>query len=179
MNLLAFGLVAVIATGNPYPVPSEVLPEQTIVQENCINIEETAPEIDVETLAEEILTAEEPIDISEEEEAEPVSEETESEWVSLGEFKITAYCGGTCCNGQWAGQTSTGVRPTPHRTIAVAPWVIHYGTEVRIEGLDYTYVAEDTGGFVKRNDHQIDLLMDSHAATCNWGVQYLEVWIRR
>lgn len=179
MNLLAFGLAAVIATGNPYPIPSEVLYEQVVVQDSHVDIEETASEIDVETIAEELLTAEEPIDVLETEEESIKEEETESEWVSLGEFKITAYCGETCCNGKWAGQTSTGVRPTPHRTIAVAPWIIPYGTEVRIDGLDYTYVAEDTGGFANHNDHQIDILMKSHSATCNWGVQYLEVWIRR
>lgn len=28
---------------------------------------------------------------------------------SLGTFRLTAYCGGKCCNGKWAGKTSTGV----------------------------------------------------------------------
>ena len=95
----------------------------------------------------------------------------------LGTLKITAYCGGSCCNGGWAGQTSTGVAPREGRTIAVAPWVIPYGSKVKIEGLDETYVAEDTGGFANRNDHQIDLFMTSHSDTGTWGVQHRRVWI--
>ena len=100
------------------------------------------------------------------------------EWISLGEFKITSYCGGTCCNGKWAGQTSTGVSPKEGRTIAVAPWVIPYGSEVKIEGLDRTYIAEDTGGFANRNDHQIDLFISDHDRSNDWGVQYRTVYIR-
>lgn len=95
----------------------------------------------------------------------------------LGTFKITAYCGGSCCNGGWAEQTSTGVAPQEGRTIAVAPWVIPYGSKVKIEGLDETYVAEDTGGFANRNDHQIDLFMEDHSRTGAWGVQHRRVWI--
>lgn len=103
----------------------------------------------------------------------------ESGWVSLGEFKITAYCGGACCNGKWAGTTSSGVTPAEGRTIAVAPWVIPYGTQVKIAGLGSTYVAEDTGGFAYRNDHQIDLFVASHSAANSWGVTYREVWIKK
>ena len=99
-------------------------------------------------------------------------------WTYLGEFKITAYCGGSCCNGEWANQTSTGVSPREGRTIAVAPWVIPYGSEVKIDGLNNVYVAEDTGGFANRNSYQIDLFMDSHANTNSWGVQYRKVYIK-
>ena len=95
----------------------------------------------------------------------------------LGTFKITAYCGGSCCNGGWAEQTSTGVAPREGRTIAVAPWVIPYGSKVKIEGLDETYIAEDTGGFANRNDRQIDLFMEDHSRTGAWGVQHRRVWI--
>lgn len=101
---------------------------------------------------------------------------TENPLEYLGEFKITAYCGGRCCNGKWAGQTSTGVRPSEGTTIAVAPWVIPYGTMVYIEGVG-TRVAQDTGGFANRNDHQIDLYFDHHGSTDSWGVQYRKVWI--
>ena len=96
----------------------------------------------------------------------------------LGEFKITAYCGGSCCNGKWAGQTATGVKPSEGTTIAVAPWVIHNGSEVYIYGIG-TRIAHDTGGFANRNDHQIDLFFDSHRLTEEWGVQYRKVWVRK
>ena len=77
--------------------------------------------------------------------------QADSGWVSLGEFKVTAYCGGACCNGKWAGTTASGAVPSEGRTIAVAPWIIPYGTQVRIEGMDAVYVAEDTGGFANSN----------------------------
>jgi 3D (Asp-Asp-Asp) domain-containing protein len=96
----------------------------------------------------------------------------------LGEFKITAYCDGTCCNGKWAGTTSIGVKPSEGKTIAVAPWIIPYRTEVYIEGVG-TRIAQDTGGFANRNDHQIDLFFYDHEDTKIWGVQYRKVWIKK
>ena len=105
--------------------------------------------------------------------------DSESEWKYLGEFKITSYCGGECCNGKWAGTTSTGVVPKAGRTIAVAPWIIPYGSEVMIEGLDNIYIAEDTGGFANRNDYQIDLFSSSHERAMEWGIQYRKVWIKK
>lgn len=99
------------------------------------------------------------------------------DYILLGEFKITAYCGGSCCNGKWAGRTSTGVTPIEGITIAVAPWIIPYGTDVYIEGVGHR-VAQDTGGFANRNDHQIDLYFSSHGRTSNWGVQYRNIWIK-
>ncbi|MCI8550376.1 MAG: SH3 domain-containing protein [Lachnospiraceae bacterium] len=107
------------------------------------------------------------------------SEEASSGWVSLGEFKITAYCGGACCNGQWAGTTSSGATPTEGRTIAVAPGLIPYGTRVKIGGIDGVYVAEDTGGFANSNSHQIDIYFANHSSATSWGVSYREVWVKR
>lgn len=111
-----------------------------------------------------------------EEPAEETSDEGTDGMVYLGNFKITSYCGGSCCNGKWAGTTSTGVAPSEGRTIAVAPSVIPYGSTVYIDGVGYR-VAEDTGGFANRNSYQIDLYMDSHSTANNWGVQYRDVWI--
>ncbi len=114
---------------------------------------------------------------SDSEEAAPA--QSDSGWVSLGEFKITAYCGGACCNGKWAGTTASGATPSEGRTIAVAPWIIPYGTQVRIDGLDGTYVAEDTGGFANSNPYQIDLFVANHSSAGSWGVRYREVWVKR
>lgn len=103
----------------------------------------------------------------------------ESGWVSLGEFKITAYCGGACCNGKWAGTTASGAVPSEGRTIAVAPWIIPYGTQVKIAGMDGVFVAEDTGGFANKNPYQIDLFVADHGSAGSWGVRYREVWVKR
>ena len=105
--------------------------------------------------------------------------QADSGWVSLGEFKVTAYCGGACCNGKWAGTTASGAVPSEGRTIAVAPWIIPYGTQVRIEGMDAVYVAEDTGGFANSNPYQIDLFVSDHGHATSWGVSYREIWVER
>ncbi len=102
-----------------------------------------------------------------------------SGWVSLGEFKITAYCGGACCNGQWAGTTSSGAAPTEGRTIAVAPGLIPYGTHVKIAGVDGVFVAEDTGGFANSNPRQIDIYYADHGRATSRGVSYREIWVQR
>ena len=100
-------------------------------------------------------------------------------WTSLGEFKITGYCGGACCNGPWGGITSTGKVPAEGRTIAVAPWLIPYGTKVRIEGMNGVFTAEDTGGFANSNPRQIDVFYASHSRALASGVSYREIWVQK
>ena len=100
-------------------------------------------------------------------------------WVSLGEFKITGYCGGACCNGHWLGTTASGAVPAEGRTIAVAPSLIPYGTRVRIEGINSIFTAEDTGGFANRNPRQIDVFYADHGRALQSGVSYREIWVQR
>ena len=107
---------------------------------------------------------------------ETPKEETSSDsnLVSLGTFKLTAYCGCSSCNGQWTGYpTASGVMPTVGRTIAVDPSVIPLGTKVVING--HTYVAEDTGGAIKGS--KIDIFFSSHSEAMNFGVKYAEVYV--
>lgn len=98
--------------------------------------------------------------------------------VSMGTFKITAYCPCEKCCGAWAdGITATGTTATQGRTIAVDPSVIPYGSVVYFEGPDGLvsgYVAEDCGGAIKGN--RIDLYFDSHQDALEWGVRELEVF---
>lgn len=87
-------------------------------------------------------------------------------------FKITAYCPCSQCNGPWSGgATSTGVKATQGRTIAVDPRIIPYGSKVLIGG--HEFVAEDCGGAIK--GAHIDLYLDSHERGNSWGVRYLTV----
>lgn len=98
----------------------------------------------------------------------------EEKLVSLGNFKLTAYCPCQICCGKWAGgNTASGTRPTANRTIAVDTSVIPFGTEVIINGI--TYVAEDTGSAI--NGNKIDVYMDSHEAALQFGIQYAEVFV--
>lgn len=105
--------------------------------------------------------------------------------VSLGEFKLTAYCSCVKCCGKWANNRpkdkngneivygSIGERLTAGYSIAVDPDVIPYGTEVIIN--NHTYKAQDCGGAIDGNE--IDVYFDNHKDALNFGVQYAEVFM--
>ncbi len=76
---------------------------------------------------------------------------------------------------------STGVWPQPGH-IAVNPKIIPYGTKMYIKSPDgsvvYGYaVAADTGGFIRRYPHGIDLFMNTESACTNFGVRNMEIYI--
>lgn len=96
------------------------------------------------------------------------------ELVSLGVFRIYAYCPCERCCGQWSGgPTASGVMPEEGRTVA-ADWdVLPVGTEVYIEGVGWRTV-EDTGSGI--TGHTLDLYMDSHQDALEWGIKEIEVF---
>lgn len=109
---------------------------------------------------------------------EAASPEPTPELLSLGEFKLTAYCACEKCCGKapsdpYYGITAYGYQTTAGRTIAVDPNVIPIGSEVIING--HTYVAEDIGGAIKEN--RIDIYFNTHQEALEFGVQYAEVFI--
>jgi 3D (Asp-Asp-Asp) domain-containing protein len=104
------------------------------------------------------------------------------------DMKATAYCLCKKCCGKSVdnpeyGVTRSGLKIVPNtgmKVIAVDPKVIPLGTWVYVEGLngapDYGYaIAADTGGAIKNN--KIDLYMDSHDATYQWGIKDVKVYI--
>ena len=125
-----------------------------------------------EVITSEIIIAEVYVPIANDEIQEPKVEI--EEWVSLGEFKLTAYCACIKCCGKSDGITASGTQATAWRTIAVDPKLIPYGTEVKIN--DHIYIAEDCGGKIKNN--RIDIFFDDHKEALNFGVQYSEVFIK-
>ena len=107
-------------------------------------------------------------------EVKEIVKEPEIERVSLGEYRITAYCAcEVCCPGTSDGITATGTKATEGRTIAVDPDVIPLGSIVEINGVEY--VAEDVGGAIKGD--RIDLYFNSHEDALEWGVQYLDIFL--
>lgn len=100
-------------------------------------------------------------------------------WVSLGkDWVITHYCPLSCCNGSYAGKTSTGAKPRVNRTIAVDPSVIPYGSRIKIEGLDYEFAAEDCGGKIKGK--HIDVLVKNCTLARRLGKRTnVKVWIKK
>ena len=99
---------------------------------------------------------------------------SDGNWVSLGTFKLTAYCPCAQCNGAAnVGKTATGAPPVPGHTIAVDRRVIPLGSKIKIEGFDNVFVAEDTGV----SGNSIDILFATHAETGEFGVKYREAYI--
>ena len=92
---------------------------------------------------------------------------------SLGTFKITHYCSGSCCNDEWGGVTSTGAPLVEGDTIAVDPSVIPYGTKVIMNG--HIFTAEDCGGAIKGK--RIDVFVNDHDRANQYGVYNAEVYL--
>ena len=105
--------------------------------------------------------------------------------ISLGKFRLTAYCPCEKCCGEWANKRpvdengnkivygSTGERLSENYSIAVDPTVIPYGTEIIING--HTYKAQDCGGSIKGN--RIDIYMLDHQEASDFGIKYAEVFV--
>lgn len=106
-------------------------------------------------------------------------------WVSLGTFRLTAYCPCEKCCGKYARNrpvdangrvivyTASGERASSGVTVAVDPSVIPFGAVLQING--HTYIAQDTGGSITNN--RIDIYFDDHQEAKNFGIQYAEVLI--
>lgn len=117
---------------------------------------------------------------------EAVSEEPEPECISLGEFKLTAYCSCEKCCGQWALDRpvdeeghqivigASGEELIEGVSIAVDKEVIPYGTTVVINGKEY--IAHDCGGSIKKK--RIDVYTSSHESALEFGVQHAEVFVK-
>lgn len=157
--MLVTGLLSfLLYTGNSQSEACEPLPELIIEEEPIITLIEPAPVVE--------LTTEEP---------EP---EPQPELISLGEFKLTAYCSCEKCCGKWAQNRPDGIvygasgkELVPGYSIAVDPTVIPYGTTVIIN--EHEYEAMDCGGAIK--DNRIDVYFDNHTDALEFGVQYAEV----
>ena len=161
-------LLFAMSMDEPTIEPTETETEYDIIQWKQEETEEvTIEEIETVTVAE-----------SEETEEEP-------ELVSLGTFKLTAYCKDSCCCGRFAENRpvdeygneivigSQGTELVPLKSIAVDTDVIPYGTQIQIR--DKVFVAQDTGKSIVGNC--IDIFMECHEDTEAFGVQYCEVFL--
>lgn len=90
-------------------------------------------------------------------------EEEEPELVSLGVYKISAYCPCEKCCLKSDGITASGVKATPNRTVAVDG--IPFGTRLLIDGNEY--IVEDRVGSGKR---LIDVFFSTHDEALNSGL---------
>ena len=99
--------------------------------------------------------------------------EEEEETVSaryFGNCRITFYCPGACCCGQWAsGATASGTVATANRTVANGS--LPFGTRVLIDGQEYVIEDRGVGG------DQFDIFVNSHQEALDRGLYYTDVWI--
>lgn len=118
-------------------------------------------------------------------EVEQEPEKEEPKLVSLGNFRLTAYCSCHKCCGYWAtvrpvdenGKEivygSSGEVLTAGVSVAVDTSVIPYGSELLINGTKY--IAHDTGSGI--NGNCIDVYHDDHQKAVEFGLQYAEVFL--
>lgn len=117
----------------------------------------------------------------------PESEtQTEAEYISLGEYKLTAYCACEKCCGAWARirpidkdgkpivYTASMAEAKQGVTIAADTNVHPFGTVLVIDGKEYT--VQDRGGAVKGK--HVDIYFESHEEAKQFGVQYKDVFIK-
>jgi len=95
--------------------------------------------------------------------------------------KVTAYSPLDDVNGiNSSGDptvTATGMQVS-RSTVAVDPRKIPYGTKLKIEGFDRTFIAADTGGALRSyKGYAIDIVKPTYNQAIDFGVQYLEVKI--
>lgn len=102
------------------------------------------------------------------------------EYESLGEFKVTYFCGGACCNGEkYAGWSASNKRLEVG--MCAADPSIPFGTELYlsggVNGLMECYTVEDRGSAIKGN--HIDIYVPDHKTAQQLGVVYTEVFVKK
>ena len=88
--------------------------------------------------------------------------------VSLGEYRISAYCPCEKCCGWNTGITASGTQATAGRTAAMNG--VPFGTKIVIDSHEYT--VEDRGGGL--GSKIIDIYFDTHEEALNSGL-----WVMR
>lgn len=181
--LIIFYLVIITSTISCIYITEKRMAEKRIAEQKN-EITEIKPEKikSMQPVSSELikLNIEETIKIAQENEV--VIEEPKT--ISLGEFKLTAYCSCEKCCDEYAKDRpvdkygneivygSIGEELIEGISIAVDPNVIPYWTEVIING--NTYIAHDTGGAIDGN--RIDVYHNDHQKAREFGVQYAEVF---
>ena len=106
--------------------------------------------------------------------------------LSLGEYKLTAYCSCEKCCGYWATirpvdsegkpivRTADGSVAKHGVTVAADTDVLPFGTVLMIDGHEYT--VQDRGGAI--SGKHIDIYFDSHEAAKEFGVKYMEIFLK-
>lgn len=99
--------------------------------------------------------------------------------ISMGGWKVTAYCKHACCCGKWSvdntkdSTTKSGKEPIELYTVAAGEkWP--FGTKFYIEELDLTVEVMDRGG--KVGDEELDVFFEEHQDALDFPTDYYTVW---
>jgi 3D (Asp-Asp-Asp) domain-containing protein len=155
-----------------------------------INIESnTEAESNIEVNIESNLEAESNTEVNIESNPETESNTEESnteryielpgEWEII-EMRVTAYCPCPSCCGEYSdGITANGYEILPGDTFVAADRRYPFHTEMLIPGYSNSQPVKvlDRGGAIKGN--RLDVFFATHDEALQWGVQYLEVNVRR
>jgi 3D (Asp-Asp-Asp) domain-containing protein len=106
-------------------------------------------------------------------------------YVSIGTFKLTAYCPCAKCCGKWGENrptdengviviTSSGERAKANYTLAADTSLLPFGTMLLIDGMEYR--VQDRGSAIQRK--HLDVYFDDHNEALKFGVQYKEIYIK-
>ncbi len=108
------------------------------------------------------------------------------EYISIGEYRLTAYCACEKCCGHWAtirptdkdGKpivfTASGNVAKQGVTVAADTNVLPFGTVLLIDC--HEYIVQDRGGVIDGN--RIDIYFESHEEALKFGVRYQEIFIK-
>ena len=126
--------------------------------------------------------------------SEPISEAVEQvetaptpevKTISLGEYKLTAYCSCEKCCGEWANirpldENGNPIVYTANQsiakqgvTVAADTNVLPFNSKILIDG--HEYIVQDRGGAIKGN--RIDVYFESHEEALQFGVQHKEIFL--
>lgn len=118
---------------------------------------------------------------------EPTAEPTPKfNYISIGEYRLTAYCSCEKCCGYWAtvrplDENGKPIVYTANKsiakqgvTVAADTDILPFGTVLLIDG--HEFVVQDRGGAIKEN--RIDIYFESHEEALRFGIQYKEIFVK-
>ncbi len=104
-----------------------------------------------------------------------------SESSSSGEVSKVFYGSATAYTASKGARTSTGNVPVEGQTVAVDPRKIPYGSRILVETADGSYrkefIAQDTGGALRKGSAIVDIYMNSNGSCRNFGRKSVKVSI--
>jgi len=103
--------------------------------------------------------------------------------IEKASIKVTAYCPGACCCGEFADGTTASGRPAYAADgCAVDPYAIPYGSHIVFDNT--VLEADDTGqamrdAWRKEGVYHIDIRFGTHEEALAWGVREVSATIYR